>query len=104
MISVEESESLMGMLNSGEQRPMDETIMVDFKSKFPSSLRFRFCYSLCILLQATLPLSFSKISRLGFVSGFVYLSEFGPEIGLKSIAWSLVIVYNLYMLAGQKDT
>ncbi|PSS21567.1 CCR4-NOT transcription complex subunit like [Actinidia chinensis var. chinensis] len=51
MISVEESESLMGMLNSGEQRPMDETIMVDFKSKFPSSLRFRFCYSLCILLQ-----------------------------------------------------
>ncbi|XP_057501113.1 uncharacterized protein LOC130785081 isoform X2 [Actinidia eriantha] len=51
MISVEESESLMGLLNGGEQRPMEEIITADFNSKFPSSLRFRFCSSLYILLQ-----------------------------------------------------
>ncbi|KAL8096503.1 uncharacterized protein LOC141692589 [Apium graveolens] len=50
MISFEQSKSLYSLLNSGEQRSFDE-IAAEFLSSFPTSLHFRLCSSLVILLE-----------------------------------------------------
>ncbi|XP_059656221.1 uncharacterized protein LOC132303128 isoform X2 [Cornus florida] len=50
MISIEESKTLLSLLNGGDQRPFDE-IITDFNSKFPRALYFRLCSSLSILLE-----------------------------------------------------
>jgi len=50
MVSEQQSESLMALLNAGEHRPLDE-IVSDFTSKFPGLLRFLLCSSLSLLLE-----------------------------------------------------
>ncbi|CAM8987017.1 unnamed protein product [Rhodiola kirilowii] len=50
MIGMDESASLMALLNS-EQRPLEE-IMADFNSKFPRSLHFNVFCSLALLLES----------------------------------------------------
>ncbi|XP_058209901.1 uncharacterized protein LOC131322556 isoform X1 [Rhododendron vialii] len=50
MVSEQQSESLMSLLNAGEHRPLDE-IVSDFNSKFPGLLRFVLCSSLSLLLE-----------------------------------------------------
>ncbi|KAG5565636.1 hypothetical protein RHGRI_001523 [Rhododendron griersonianum] len=50
MVSEQQSDSLMSLLNAGEHRLLGE-IVADFNSKFPGLLRFVLCSSLSLLLE-----------------------------------------------------